>query len=92
MQILLMVLALVNGIFALIKDNDRRIIYSFKSMGIGLMAIATSYFSDGLKISQDDLTYAMDVVPTMAKVYLGFALIIILMNGLVIYRYWKENK
>lgn len=92
MQILLMVLALVNGIFALIKDNDRRIIYSYKSMGIGLMAIATSYFFDGLKISQDDLTYAMDVVPTMAKVYLGFAIIIILMNGLVIYRYWKEDK
>ena len=59
---------------------------------LGLMAIATSYFFDGLKISQDDLTYAMDVVPTMAKVYLGFAIIIILMNGLVIYRYWKENK
>ena len=92
MQILLMVLALVNGIFALIRDNDQRIIYSFKSMGIGLMAIATSYFFDAIKISKEDLTYAMDVVPTMAKVCLGFAVIIILMNGLVIYRYWKEIK
>ena len=92
MQILLMVLALVNGIFALIKDNDRRSIYSYKSMGIGLMAIATSYFFDGLKISKEDLTYAMDVVPTMAKLCLGFAVVLILMNGLVIYRYWKENK
>lgn len=92
MQILLMVLALVNGIFALIRDNDQKIIYSYKSLAIGLMAIATSYFFDRLKISQDDLTYAMDVVPTMAKVYLGFAIIIILMNGLVIYRYWKEDK
>lgn len=92
MQTLLMVLALVDGIFALIRDNDQRIIYSFRSMGIGLMAIATSYFFDSIKITQDDLTYAMDVVPTMAKVCLGFALIIILMNGLVIYRYWEEMK
>lgn len=92
MQILLMVLALVNGIFALIRDNDQRIIYSYKSMGIGLMAIATSYFFDSIKISQEDLTYAMDVVPTMAKVCLAFAVLIILINGLVIYRYWKENK
>lgn len=92
MQILLMVLALVNGIFALIRDNDQRIIYSYKSMGIGLMAIATSYFFDSIKISQEDLTYAMDVVPTMAKVCLGFAVLIILINGLVNYRYWKENK
>lgn len=92
MQILLMVLALVNGIFALIRDNDQRIIYSYKSMGIGLMAIATSYFFDSIKISQEDLTYAMDVVPTMAKVCLGFAVVLIIINGLVIYRYWKENK
>lgn len=56
------------------------------------MAIATSYFFDAEKISKEDLTYAMDVVPTMAKVCLGFALIIILMNGLVIYRYWKKIK
>lgn len=92
MQILLMILSLVNGIFALIRDNDQRIIYSFKSMGIGLTAIATSYFFDAIKISQEDLTYAMDVVPTMAKVCLAFAVLIILINGLVIYRYWKENK
>lgn len=39
-----MLLALVNGIFALLRDNDRRIIYSYKSLAIGLMAIATSYF------------------------------------------------
>lgn len=87
-----MVLALVNGIFALIRDNDQRIIYSYKNMGIGLMAIATSYFFDSIKISQEDLTYAMDVVPTMAKVCLAFAVLIILINGLVIYRYRKENK
>ena len=92
MQILLMLLALVNGIFALIRDNDQKIIYSYKSLAIGLMAIVVSYCFDAEKISKEDLTYAMDVVPTMAKVYLGFAIIIILVNGLVIYRYWKENK
>lgn len=92
MQILLMILSLVNGIFALIRDNDQKIIYSYKSMGIGLMAIATSYFFDSIKITQDDLTYAMDVVPTMAKVCLGFALVLILLNSLVIYRYWKDMK
>ena len=92
MQILLMILSLVDGIFALIRDNDQRIIYSFRSMGIGLMAIATSYFFDSIKISKEDLTYAMDVVPTMAKVCLGFAVLLILINGLVIYRYWKEIK
>lgn len=92
MQTLLMILSLVNGIFALIRDNDQKIIYSYKSMGIGLMAIATSYFFDSIKITQDDLTYAMDVVPTMAKVCLGFALVLILLNSLVIYRYWKDMK
>ena len=61
-------------------------------MGIGLMAIATSYFFDAIKISQEDLIYAMDVVPTMARVCLGFALVLILLNSLVIYRYWKEIK
>ncbi|WP_306483405.1 hypothetical protein [Anaerococcus sp.] len=92
MQILLMILSLVNGIFSIIRDNDQRIIYSYKSMGIGLMTIVVSYCFDAEKISKEDLTYAMDVVPTMAKVCLGFAVLLILINGLVIYRYWKEIK
>lgn len=56
------------------------------------MEIVVSYCFDAGKISEENLTYAMDLMPTMAKLWLGFALVIILLNGLVIYIYWKENK
>lgn len=92
MWILLAILSLVNIIFAMIRNNKNKIIHSFYSMTSVLMSLVICYCDDTKRLVNGDVAGALDLMPTLAKGWLGFSILIILLNAFVVYRFWREDR